>query len=534
MALLRIGGVNPGKRRDELLSNYDGEEPYMPGGYDTPYDGEEPYMPNGYASKDDDGYDRDGYDRDHYDDRDRYDDDYDDGRERYDDDYDDGRSRYDDDYGYDDDYDDDGDGYDDRPPYYDEPRYEPPRDNPPDGLMAFLDRYDWPTWLLLVLLPPVGIWLLWRRRRYSTGVNLALSILSALWMVAVIYVLVARPFKPSNDTTITPQPVGVPAAPTDTPEPQPESEAPAEEAVAEVVPSEEVDELNAVYTVTDGPYYHQNAECVAIGEGVETNRVSRNSAIEDSLMACPYCMGGQYSDGAFDLVFVNADTEDHSNIRVWCSAYNNFFHTKEDCSDMGGSAHEVSLKDALLMAKTACQTCCPRAGVEVFCTVDGTYYHINDECSGMRNASHVTYAEARVTGKKRCPVCIGGEDETEALAENATEAGAEAQPSGYYVYATPKGTYYHVNSTCSGMQNAQQVLLSDMLKEKRPACPKCCPNAEATVFAEPGNPYYHSYATCSGMTNATQGILVNALVAGLTRCPECWTADGQAAVSDGP
>ena len=28
--------------------------------------------------------------------------------------------------------------------------------------------------------------------------------------------------------------------------------------------------------------------------------------------------------------------------------------------------------------------------------------------------------------------------------------------------------------------------------------------------------------------------LVNALVAGLTRCPECWTADGQAAVSDGP
>ena len=147
MALLRIGGVNPGKRRDELLSNYDGEEPYMPGGYDTPYDGEEPYMPNGYASKDDDGYDRDGYDRD------RYDDDYDDGRERYDDDYDDGRSRYDDDYGYDDDYDDDGDGYDDRPPYYDEPRYEPPRDNPPDGLMAFLDRYDWPTWLLLVLLP---------------------------------------------------------------------------------------------------------------------------------------------------------------------------------------------------------------------------------------------------------------------------------------------------------------------------------------------------------------------------------------------
>ncbi len=525
MALLRVGGLNPGKRRDELLSNYDGEEPYMPGGYDTPYNGEEPYMPGGYASRD---HDDDGSYDDDYDDR--YDDDY--GDDDYDDDrYGDGRSRYDDDYGYDDDgYDDD---YDDRPPYYDAPQYDPQRDNPPGGLMRFLDENDWPTWLLLVLLPPVGIWLLWRRRRYSTGVNIALSVLSAAWFVAVIYVLVARPFKPANDTTITPQAVGiVTTAPTVEPEIE---EEPAEEAtVAEVVDAEEVDDLNAVYTVEGGPYYHQSEDCTAIGEGVEANRVSRNSAIEGGLMACPYCMGGQYSDGAFDLVFVNADTEDRSNIKVYCSPYNTFFHVKADCSDMGGSAHEVSLKDALLMARTACQTCCPRAGVEVYCTVDGTYYHINDECSGMRNASKVTYAEARVTGKKRCPTCIGGEDETEALAETEGADGAEAQPSGYYVYATPKGTYYHVNSTCSGMQNAQQVLLSDMLKENRPACPKCCPNAEATVFAEQGNPYYHSYATCSGMTHATQGILVNALVAGLTRCPECWTASGEAAVSDGP
>ncbi|MBR2798719.1 MAG: BatA domain-containing protein [Clostridia bacterium] len=525
MALLRVGGVNPGKRRDELLSNYDGEEPYMPGGYDTPYDGEEPYMPNEYASDyddEDDGYDDDGYD-------DGYRGDDDDG---YDDGYRRGRSRYDDDYGYDDDEDYDEDGDYDRPPYYDAPNYDPDRDNPPDGLMRFLDENDWPTWVLLVLLPPVGIWLLWRRRRYSDGVNILLTALSAIWFVAVIYVLVARPFRRTSDTTITPQPVGVGAAPTETPEPEPE--APAEEAVAEVVPTEEVDELNAVYTVEGGPYYHQTQDCVAIGEGVEAQRVSRNSAIEASLMACPYCMGGQYSDGAFDLVFVNADTEDRSNIRVWCSAYNGSYHVKEDCSDMGGSAFEVSLKDALLMAKTACQTCCPRAGIDVFCTVDGTYYHINDECSGMRNASHVTYAEARVTGKKRCPVCIGGEDETEALPETEGDAAAEEQASGYYVYATPNGTYYHVNSTCSGMQNAQQVLLADMLKENRPACPKCCPNAESTVFAEKGNPYFHSYATCSGMTNATQGILVNALVAGLTRCPECWTADGQAAVSDGP
>ena len=501
------------ERRNELLSNYDGEEPYMPGGYDTPYDGEEPWLPNEYADDyDDEAYD-DAYD-DGYGDDDYGDDGYYDGPSRYDDDY-----GYDDAYGYDDDYPPEDGDYD-RPPYRDRPRQNPPQ----GGLMGYLDDNDWPTWLLLLLLPPVGIWLLWRRRRYSDGVNVALSGLSLLWLAAVIYVLVARPFRPASDTTITPQLVGVSATPTAAPV----EEEPAEEALAEVVPTEAVDDLNAVFTVEGGPYYHQEQDCTAIGEGLEPTRVSRNSAIESGLMACPYCLAGQYSDGAWDLVFVDETTDDRSNMRVYCSPYNSFFHTDASCSDIGGSAFEVSLKDALLMAKTACNTCCPNAGREVYCTLDGNYYHVEDECSGMRNASHVTYAEARVTGKKRCPVCIGGVDET----ETAADAAAVEQASGYYVYATSNGTYYHVNSTCSGMQNAQQVLLADMLKQGRPACPKCCPNAESTVFAEPGNPYYHSYATCSGMTNATQGILVNALAAGLTRCPECWTSDGAAATGD--
>ena len=81
MALLRVGGINPGKRREELLSNYDGEEPYMPGGYETPYNGEEPYMPDGYDEPyDDEPYDDGPYDAP-YDDGpyDDYGDGYDDG-----------------------------------------------------------------------------------------------------------------------------------------------------------------------------------------------------------------------------------------------------------------------------------------------------------------------------------------------------------------------------------------------------------------------------------------------------------------------
>ena len=505
MALLRVGGLNPGKKREELLQSYEGEEPYMPGGYETPYDGEEPYMPDGY---DDEGYDE-PYDDGPYDD---YEDDY------YDDEGYDG-SRYDDDYGYDEAY---GDEYGDYPdedgdygraPYYEAPEYVPEYpDNSIGDLLDYVDAHEWINWVLLFLVPPLGIWMLWRRKRYSQNANILLTLLSLLWLLAVIVLVFVRPFRPRTETTITPQPVGAAVLPT---------EAPVEEAPAEavVVPAEEVDEANAVYTVADTPYYHQGEGCAFIPAGAEVNRISRTSAVEQSLLACPYCQASQYSDGLWDLVFINTESEDRSNMKVYCSAYNAFFHTDPTCSDLGSDAHEVGLKEALLMSKTACDTCCPDAGREVFCTIDGTYYHVEEGCSGMRDASKVTYAEARVTGKKRCPVCIGGEDETE------QEAAAEQQ-SGYYVYATPNGSYYHVNSTCSGMKDAKQVLLSDMLAEKRPACPVCCPDAETTVFAESGNPYYHSYATCSGMTNATEGMLVNALAAGLTRCPVCWSQAG--------
>ena len=514
MALLRVGGINPGKRREELLSNYDGEEPYMPGGYETPYNGEEPYMPDGY----DEPYDDEPYDDGPYDAP--YDDGpYDDYGDGYDDGYA-GGSRYDDDYGYDEAYGYDGDGYPpedgfDRDPYYDEGEYRPEYpDNGLGDLLVYVDEHEWVNWLLLFLLPPLGIWLVWRRRRYTESVSILLTLLSLLWVAALLVLLIVRPFRGGSDTTITPQPVGAAAvyAPTPVPEATPEpAPAPAEEVV---------DEADAVYTVADTPYYHQSEGCSAIPGGVAVSRISRNSATEGGLLACPYCLGSQYSDGTWDLTFVNAQMEDKSNKQVYCSAYNTHFHTDPTCSDIGGDARKVGLKEALLMGRTACEVCCPGMGMEVFCTLDGTYYHVKEDCSGMRNASAVVAAEARVTGKKRCPTCIGGSDE-----EDEAEETADSKASGYYVYATPNGTYYHVNATCSGMKDAKQVLLSDMLAQKRPACPTCCPDAETTVYTETGNPYFHSNSSCSGMTNAVQGILVNALAAGLTRCPECWTSN---------
>ena len=280
-------------------------------------------------------------------------------------------------------------------------------------LLDYVDQHEWINWVMLFLVPPLGIWMLWRRRRYPQSTNILLTTLSLLWMLAVIVVLFVRPFRARPDTTITPQPVGAAALPTEVPEP---TEVPPE-AEGVVVTAEEVDDANAVFIVDGTPWYHQSEGCQAIPGGVETNRIARNTAVERSLLACPYCLASQYSDGLWDLVFVTGATEDRSGMKVYCSAYNAFFHTKADCSDLGSDAQEVGLKEALLMGKTACETCCPDAGHEVFCTVDGTYYHVEEECSGMRNASKVPYAEARVLGKKRCPVCIGGTDEEEEAAE---------------------------------------------------------------------------------------------------------------------
>ena len=494
MALLRIGNLNIGRRESADLPDYSQEEPYMPGGDYQDY--------REYAGYDDAGYDERYADDYGYDDapEDDYGYDDDDGYGYADDGY------YDDGY-YDDGYDDDG--------YYDDPRYDDVPEAYPDNrlgdLLAYVDERDWVTYLLLVLLPPLGIWLLWRRRRFSPNVRWIVTGIAALWCALLVALLIWQPFRGRPDNAITPvtdeQPV--------------EADVEGGEAAAQpasvIVTDEEVDDANAVYVVADGGYYHKTEGCTVLAGAENVNRVSQNTAIDLGMMACPYCLAGTYSDGTWDLNFVTAETEDQSGMTVYCSATNGSFHTDPKCADLG-AAHEVSLKDALLMGKSACEVCCPQAAELVYCTADGVRYHLEPECSGMRNASHVTYAEARVLGKKRCPVCIGGSDETE---EQSTQT---SQDNTYYVYATPNGTYYHIDEHCTGMQNAQRVPIRQMLEAKRPACPTCCANAEMTVYAERGGTYYHSNATCSGMTSPIEGTLAQALAAGYQRCPVCWTA----------
>ena len=132
-------------------------------------------------------------------------------------------------------------------------------------------------------------------------------------------------------------------------------------------------------------------------------------------------------------------------------------------------------------------------------------------------------------GKTPCPECLSGVTinlDSPSSSGGSSSGGSSSSSGEVYVYATEGGQYYHSDSTCGGMRNAERVPLSAMLAIGRPACPDCCPTANNTVYATRGGTYYHSYATCSGMTGATPGTVAQALAAGFQKCPYCWSSGG--------
>ena len=417
---------------------------------------------------------------------------------------------YGDGYGYDDAY---GDGYDDGYGYdgygYDDYGYDggyggwrEPQRRGPGVFFGYLGDHNLTLFLLLLLLPPVGVALLWWRRRFRRRGRVLLTVMTLLWVALMAFLLVGRPLLNRRD------------APADVVE-APEPDDPGQTNPV-IVSGETLDEATGVYVTETGPFYHQLQDCRGLSTTELITRMGQNAAVDSGRMACPYCLGGAYTDGLWDLKLVNLETKDQSGITVYCSADNASFHTDAQCQALTGG-RGVSLLDAVLMGKTACETCCPEAARQVFCTLDGSFYHYDGECSGMRNPSLVVLPEALVLGKTRCPTCI--KDSKDSSLETL-ETGSDAT---YYVYATKNGTYYHIKKNCSGMKDAKKVPLKQMLAARRPACPRCCPNVEMVVYTERGNPYYHSIADCSGMKEAVSGTLVEALADGLTRCPDCWS-----------
>ena len=99
-------------------------------------------------------------------------------------------AQYDEDYAPDQKY----DGYDQE---YDEPEYDddggeyyaPEEEDDDQPSESILDA-PWLMWAALILLPPLGIWLLWRSNRFEITVRSAISAASLIWFIVLLIWLV--------------------------------------------------------------------------------------------------------------------------------------------------------------------------------------------------------------------------------------------------------------------------------------------------------------------------------------------------------
>lgn len=462
---------------DYMEENY-AEQEYAPG---------DDFIPGGYsgrfaqASRNDD-YD-DGY-ADDYDDR--YDDGYgDDGY--YDDDYAEGDGYYDDGS-----YADEDGEYDDRYLDEDADAYGDDGYAAESPLMQYVDENDWVTYLLLVILPPLGIYLLWRRRRFEMPIRWGVSAASAVWFIIMIVLIISLILSGSGDTTTNP-PISM-----TTPTPTIEAEATIEpDALAVDIT---LDSLGGMDALMDD------------ANAIEPGATQDVLGIQPT--ATPIAGGAPVGTSTGNTVIMTSTGL--------------YYHNNTACTNLeeGASVSNVTTDVAMNRGKTACPICYPNQET-FYATSGGKYYHKEATCSNMENAAVITKEAAQKQGKSECPVCIKGE--INSLDNNALKFATSStkDKSNMTVYATAGGRYFHVDATCGGMKDAVSGgLLKAMLAGKK-ACPTCCAAADNQVYCTEGGKYYHNKQDCSGMENAYRITLAEAMILGKTRCSACW---GQSAV----
>ena len=504
------------------------------------------YADGVYADDYDDGYDGDDYDGyadDGYGDGDYADDGYDDGYYGGADDYaDDYADRYsDEDAG-------DYDGYQDY--------------GSANPVLRFIDENDWVTYALLFLLPPLGIYLLWRRRRFDTPIRWAISAVSGVWFIIILILLGSLLLSGGGDNTRNPPiTMSTPTATADTtPEVSPEATTGSllEDMMGDssgsgaatvldnddgITPAQTVDALAPDATATPipgysgaglttggtvlmtatGQYYHNNSACPELGDGDATSNVTQDVALQRGKTPCPVCYPGQ--------------------VIYYSTSNGKYYHVDQTCSNMT-TAKPITKEAAEERGQTPCPVCIlhevqsvtrnglrfitestkDESGIYVYCTDKGTYFHVKGDCSGMRDPKSVGLLEALRAGKTACPSC--------------------ASAASTQVWCTEGGERYHNKSDCSGMRGAYQTTLAEALILKKVRCSTCWGNNKISfvgngetgsgsgsstlvsngtvyVYATEGGQYYHTNETCSGMKNAQRVPLSKALKAGRAACPTC-------------
>ena len=411
------------------------------------------------------------------------------------------------------------DGYD--PRYYDEPEYAEYEDENGEYYAPEEDDYEeqpyggildapWLMWAALMLLPPLGVWLLWRRNRFELTTRAAISAASLIWFIVLLIWLfsalnsrgdetqlppITTPSATINLATPTPSPTPTATAiPQNTPVPQntPIPQSP------DAVVTTTTEPTTWVWSKQGGKWYHLDPTCQGMSGA---NRISLSAAMNRSQTACPECMP-QESNTTPTATPMPADT-------YYSTPIGTYYHVKPNCSGMSG-AQVVSKATALERKQTPCPTCIG----SVYMTDGGSWYHSNSSCQGMTKAYMTTVEVATEKGKTACPVCMGG--------SSGGNTGSNSSSSSVYYY-TSGGKYYHSKNNCSGMTGATTGTAAAAEANGKSPCPTCLDgvSANASFYATTGGTYYHTKSNCSGMSNASRISEATAIARNKLPCPTC-------------
>lgn len=503
------------------------EGEYEDASYDDPYYPEDSDSSDGYYDEnEEDGYVEEGeYDEEYYDSEYSSDESYD-SADDYDADdlgynpavfdnlndedggYDD--QTYDDEYAYDDNgvYDNDGE-------YYEDDGYADNAEEPSsvgavlNTFLSFILENDIAMYVALVILPPLGIWLLWKKNKFDITVRSAISVASLIWMIVLIILLFGRggdddvtsnppvdfmnhtatiaPVVSTNPTTPVTEPTA-PVAPSATPNTNlqvPDTTLPGSNQA-----------ITYVWAVNTDLYYHNAENC---GGMTNASKMTLDSATSRGKTACPVCVGGGVINDPNGSALP-------TGTQYYATARGTWYHVSSTCQGMTG-ASVVTEANAVAAGKTACPVC-----IGYYGTPGGKYYHSLSNCSKMQNAITNTEAAWISSGKTACPVCITGDNKVGSSVGNDTST---------MVYATQGGKYYHTEDDCSGMKNASRISIQSAIQNKKEMCPKCVTKEKVMVFGTSGGTYFHTKSTCSGMKNALYVTAEYAMKYGKKACPTC-------------
>lgn len=393
------------------------------------------------------------------------------------------------------------DGYDDGG-YYDDREAYPPEENgvpedyydgqegdyyPPEGqgfvgkAMEFIESHPWVVLALLVVFPPLGIYLLWRMGMYNSTTRLIISAVSALWLVLLLVLIFSNAFKGTND-------------------------------VNNNTPGLVLTTPNFTSAPTAEP-------------SVEPTDAAATVSVNDPL-------GGETSPSPTPVTGIGGTdtTGEATGDYVYSPQTGLYYHKDPNCSkiDANVSVSLVTIQAAQNRNQSPCPLCC--GGTVYYATKDGSHYHTNSTCSGMKNAVEYSKEAAEAEGKTACPICAGGKqtDTTDTSTESKAKQYAMSiknDKSGIKVYMTSGGKAYHLDKNCQGMSGASEVTLLKALQSGKPACSVCVPALNNKVYCTSSGKYYHSRSACGTMKKGTQVSLAWALVLGKKKCPDCITDD---------